>query len=62
MIFLFIDDIATTTKSISKSYGEILGINKMVISYLQDAEKRDKEISLKQTMTDLERTSIRENQ
>lgn len=60
IIFVFLDDIANSVKSMSESYNDILRINAVVVRYLQNAEKREKAIN--QTTDDIEHTSIRKKQ
>ncbi|XP_077268865.1 uncharacterized protein LOC143900938 isoform X2 [Temnothorax americanus] len=54
-----IDDIANSVKSVSVTYSDILRINTAVVTYLRNAEQREKAINLQST-EDIERSLVRE--
>ncbi|TGZ48305.1 Uncharacterized protein DBV15_09319 [Temnothorax longispinosus] len=53
-----IDDIANSVKSVSVTYSDILRINTAVVTYLRNAEQREKPIN--QSTEDIERSLVRE--
>ncbi|KYN38216.1 hypothetical protein ALC56_07256, partial [Trachymyrmex septentrionalis] len=55
-----LDKITNSLKSISESYSNILSVNTAVVTYLYNAERREKAIN--QSTEDLDSTLIREEQ